>query len=375
MVDPRIRHLLGPAAVVLVLGCNGAPAEVPAAAAPPPKVPESFVRTVTPEYRLRSATLATTGRVQFDEETLVRVHAPLTGRVLEALARPGDAVEAGARLLVLESPDLAAAKSDYAKALAEGERAEAALALARDLLEVKAIAAKEVRAAEIEHQKAVAERARARLRLAMLGLTESQLHEIAAGSDLTGSIVIRAPRSGIVVERNAMPGQVVAYGQSDTPATLFVIADLDAMWVVADVYEPDVASVRPGQAIAVSRPCCPAERLPGRISYVADAVDSQTRTVKVRATVPNPGRMLKAEMFVKVSIETGATRALVVPQSAVHREGSRTFVLVETGKDRYQRRPVAVGGDADGVVEILEGVRAGERVVASGSILLLKTTP
>jgi cobalt-zinc-cadmium efflux system membrane fusion protein len=318
--------------------------------------------------------LETSGKVQFDEETLVRVQAPLTGRVLEVLARPGEVVETGQRLLVMESPDLATAKADYAKAVADVDRAAAALTLARDLLEVKAIAAKEVRAAETEHQKALAESSRARLRLSLLGLGEPQFEKVAAHSDMIGSMVVTAPRSGIVVERNAIPGQMVSYGQTDTPANLFVIADLSTVWVVADVYEPDVASVVAGQAITVTRPCCPTERIQGRISYVADSVDPQTRTVKVRAVVPNPGRMLKAEMFVKVSIATGANRALVLPQSAVHREGGQPFVVVETGPEAYQRRLIKVGTDVNGVVEILDGLKPSDRVVASGSILLLRST-
>src|SRR5207245_3547217 len=222
--------------------------EAGTAAAPTDLTP----KVVAPEYRTRLGVIETTGKVQFNEEALVRVQAPATGRVLEVFARPGDSVEPGHRLLVVDSADLGAAKSDYAKAVADAERAAAALQLARDLFEVKAIAQKEIRDAENEDRKAVAERDRAASRLRTLNVPESSFKEIAARLDASTRVVVTAGRSGVIVERNANPGQVVAFGQSDTPLNLFVIADLSTMWVLADVYEPDVPRVRLGQGVTVT---------------------------------------------------------------------------------------------------------------------------
>jgi len=341
--------------------------------AAPPSAPVAGVATVTPEYRTRTTVLETTGKVQFNEEGLVRVHAPVTGRVLEVFARPGDVVEPGARLFALDSADLGSAKSDYAKAVADAERAAAALKLARELFEVKAIAQKEIREADNDDKKAAAERERAASRLRTLGVVrDEQLADIARRADATTTMVVTASRSGVIVERNVSPGQVVAYGQSDTPINLFVIADLSTMWVVADVYEPDVPRVRLGQAVLVTPPCCPNERYEGRVVNIADAVDKETRTLKVRSMVPNRGRSLKAEMFVKVVIGTGSTQVLALPQGAVHREGGATFVLVEHGKDEYERRPVTLGPELDGSVEVREGVTPKDRVVSAGGILLKK---
>jgi cobalt-zinc-cadmium efflux system membrane fusion protein len=332
------------------------------------------VTTVSPEYRTRHNALETSGKVTFNEEALVRINATVTGRVLEVLAKPGDAVEPGYRLLVVDSSDLGLAKSDYAKAVADVERSEAALKLARELFEVRAIAAKEIRDAENEYRRTMAERERAAARLRTLGVHAEQFPDIAARKDNSTTLVITAPRSGVIVERNVTPGQVVSYGQSDTPASLFVIANLATMWVLADVYEPDIPSVAPGQAMVVRLPCCPTDRYEGQVAYVSDSVDSQSRTVKVRGAVPNRGRALKAEMFVKVSIATGSARALTVPQSAVHRENGTTFVLVATGKDAYERRPVTLGADIDGAVEVQRGLTPADRVVSQGSILLKKST-
>jgi len=357
-------------------GSPKSPATATKAAPEPqsPAAPRDTVTIITPEYRTRTQVLETTGKVQFNEERLVRVNAPITGRVSEVLARPGDIVEPGHRLVLLDSPDLGSARSDYAKAVADLERSEKALALVRELFQVKAIAHKELRESENDYRKAAAERERAASRLRTLGVPETQSREIAARADATTTIVVTAPRSGVIVERNVTPGQVVAYGQSDTPPNLFVIADLSTMWVIADVYEPDVPKVRLGQAVAVTLPCCPSERYEGRVTYISDSVDPQTRTVKVRAVLPNRGRMLKAEMFVKVTIVTGSARMLALPQSAIQRENNETFVLIAKGKDEYERRPVKLGTDLDGLVEVLDGVSQQDRVVTTGSILLKKTT-
>jgi cobalt-zinc-cadmium efflux system membrane fusion protein len=327
---------------------------------------------VSPHYVQRATTLETSGKAQFDEEALARVHAPGTGRVLEVLARPGETVEPGHRLLVIDSPDLGTAKSDYAKAVADVERADAALRLARELFEIKAAPQKDVREADNDYRKSVAERDRAAARLRTLGVGVDQLPAIASRADAGTQIVVVAPRAGVIVERNVSPGQVVAYGQSDTPVNLFVIADVSMMWVLADVYEPDVPRVRRGQRVAVTLPCCPDERFEGTVDYISDVVDKDTRTVKVRAVVPNRGRTLKAEMFVKVSIATGVGRVLTVPLTAIHREGTETYVLIERGKDDYARRPVQLGAEANGAAEVREGLTTQDRVVTTGSILLKK---
>lgn len=366
--------------VLLAAGCGDRRADLPtsaskASAAPPapPAATPPVVTTVHPDYRTRQTALETQGKVMFNEEAVVRINATVTGRVLEVLVRPGDTVEAGHRLLVIDSSDLGAAKADYAKAVADVERAEAALKLVRELFEVKAVAQKEIRDAENEARRTMAERERSASRLLTLGVRKDQFADIAARKDVATTVVITAPRGGVIVERNVTPGQVVAYGQSDTPASLFVIANLAVMWVVADVYEPDVAYVKPGQSMVVRLPCCPTAPFEGQISYISDSVDPQTRTVKVRGAVSNRQRTLKAEMFVKVSIATGTAQVLTIPQSAIHRENGTIYVLVETANHTYERRPVTLGSDFDGAVEVQRGVTPEDQVVSQGSILLKKT--
>jgi len=358
-----------------VVGCGSpaTPEARPQRAAEGPAASSVTPAVVSPEYRTRQRTIETTGKVQFNEESLVRVHAPATGRVVEVFARPGDVVEPGARLFVIDSADLGAAKADYAKAVADVERSAAAARLSRELYDAQAVAQKELREAENDARKAGAERERAASRLQTLGVSPQQFGDIAARADADTTIVVKASRGGVVVERNVAPGQVVAYGQSDTPVNLFVIADLSTMWVVADVYEPDVPKLRRDEPMVATLRCCPGERYGGRVSYISDAVDKETRTVKVRSIVANRGRTLKAEMFVNVAISTGTARVLTIPQSAVHREGSETYVLLAKAKDQLERRPVTLGDDLGDAVEVASGLGVDDRVVGTGSILLKGT--
>ncbi|HTY77959.1 MAG TPA: efflux RND transporter periplasmic adaptor subunit [Candidatus Bathyarchaeia archaeon] len=356
--------------IALAAGCSDSrSAQLPSA---PPGQSQAVdpVTVVQPEVRTRAIALETTGKVQFNEEQLVRVNAPMTGRVVEVLARPGDVIEPGHPLFVLDSSDLGQAKSDYAKAVSDLTRSDKALKLARDLLEMKAIPEKDVREAENDHDKAVAERDRAAARLRTLGIRPDQLKEVADRADANTIVTVRAPQSGVIVERNISPGQVVAYGQSDTPVSLFVIANLATMWVLADVYEPDVPKVRLGETVRVTLPCCPQERFVGKVTNIGASVDKDSRTLKVRSVVPNPGGVLKGEMFVKVAIDTGSSQALTLPQSAIHRTDGSTFVLLERGKGDYERRPVKIGSDFNGLTEILEGVTPQDRVVSTGGVLL-----
>jgi cobalt-zinc-cadmium efflux system membrane fusion protein len=357
-------------ATALAAGCGDSKSSQPAAAPAAPGAATNPVNIVQATYRTRKAVLETTAKVQFNEEQLVRVNAPMTGRVMEVLARPGEVVEPGHPLFVLDSPDLGQAKSDFAKAVSDLARSEKASKLTKELFEIKAIAEKDVRDAENDLNKAVAERDRAAARLRTLGIRTDQLKDIADRADASTTVTVRTPRGGVVVERNISPGQVVAYGQSDTPVSLFTIANLQSMWVLADIYEPDVPKVKLGQVVRVTLPCCPQDTYEGTVVNIGAAVDKESRTLKVRAVVPNRGGSLKAEMFVKAAIDTGSSQALTLPQSAIQRTEGQTFVLIEKSKGEYERHTVKTGAEFDGVTEILEGVTPQERVVSTGGVLL-----
>src|SRR5262249_15628222 len=156
----------------------------------------------------------------------------------------GDIVQPGRRLLVLDSPGLGAAKSDYLKALADAQRADKALRLARELYDAQGIAQKAIRGQEKDERKGLAERGRAGSRLRSVGIDDERYRESAERVDSGPRIDVVTPRGGVIVERNVSAGQVVAYGTSDTPLNLFVIADLSHVWILADVYEPDIPKIK-----------------------------------------------------------------------------------------------------------------------------------
>src|SRR5882724_10629634 len=188
----RMRALALLLATALAAGCGDAKSSSPGKSAAPPGAAVNPVTIVRPEYRTRTALLETTAKVQFNEEQLVRINAPVTGRVLEVLARPGEIVEPGHPLFVLDSPDLGQAKSDYAKSVSDVARSEKALKLAKELVEIKAIAAKDIREAENDYNKAMAERDRAAARLRTLGIRADQLKDIADRVDASSTVTVRA---------------------------------------------------------------------------------------------------------------------------------------------------------------------------------------
>jgi cobalt-zinc-cadmium efflux system membrane fusion protein len=145
--------------------------------------------------------------------------------------------------------------------------------------------------------------------------------------------------------------------------------------VIADVYEPDVPQLRRGQPMLATLRCCPGQHYDGTVSYISDAVDRETRTVKVRSVVSNRARTLKAEMFVSVREMSCAARKQSLPEEAIHRDGGATYVLLATGPDSQERRPVKLGAELGERVEVVAGVTPRDRVVTRGSIMLKGRTP
>lgn len=177
---------------------------------------------------------------------------------------------------------------------------------------------------------------------------------------------ITAPIGGRILERAANRGQVV------TPQdVLFTILDLSTVWVEARVYAKDARQVRAGQPVTIVASAFPDEKFTGKVSYMGDVIDEQTRTLVVRCEVANPRRKLKPGVFVKVSIGLGRRQgALSVPASAVQREGERTFVFVATGRSEFQEREVRLGTESGGYYEVLDGLKPGETVVTEGAFLV-----
>ena len=316
-----------------------------------------------------SLAIRTSGKAGFNQERLSYVSSPLVGRVVDIRARPGEHVEAGQVLAVIDSPDLGSASSEFIKARADLTLAQRGNELAQQLWAAKAMARKDVQKAEDEYVKAKTDLRRTRERLLSLGVPEQDLDRPLDALHVQSQCNLSAPISGTVVERNLTLGQMVG---GDPAQRLYVVADLTELWVTADVYEKDLPLVRTGEEVDVHAAAWPQEQFRGRIDYVGDTVDPNSRTVKVRLTVDNHRLLLKPEMFVTATVHTAArTRVLTVSLAAVHGEGSgQPYVFTAVDDGRFVRHAVVLGAKSNDQVVITSGLSVQDHVVTEGSILL-----
>jgi cobalt-zinc-cadmium efflux system membrane fusion protein len=339
----------------------------------PEAIERSGFVSVAVEMRPLGETLEVTGRIQLDEDETARVGSPAEGRVSQLFVALGDVVRAGDPLLDIHSHELISARSDYAKAetsvvAAEKKHlyAEMELARAERLFEAKALsererllAASELSSAEAELARARSELARAEHYLAHLGVDPG------AGSQ-AGDLTIRAPISGIVLDRAVTVGTVV------NPADhLVILSNLRTLWVVGEVPERLSSSVARGQDVTVEVAAYPGERFSARVFHVGERLDPELRTVVVRCRLENPDGKLRPEMYAKLFIEQGeALPVLLVPEAAVQRIDGETVVFVDLGEGRFERRRVSIGRTVNATSEIRDGLTEGERVVSEGSFLV-----
>lgn len=300
------------------------------------------------------------GRLAWDEAQTVRVFSPLAGRIQRLLAEPGKPVAAGGPLARIASPDFGQAQAEARGAQAAYAVADKALVRARELHEQGVVAAKDLQSAEADFVRAAAERDRTAARARLWG----------DGAVIDG-YELRAPIGGLVVERNANPGQEVRPDQNapGSPA-LFVISDPTRLWVQLDLPESAIARVVPGTSFKLLAPSLDGEPPVGRIDFVADALDPVSRTTRARGSVANPERRLKAEMFVQAEIEVAGRDMVHVPATAVILLGKSQHVFLDEGNGRFVRRRITAREGDGGVMDVADGLAAGERVVVDGALLL-----
>jgi cobalt-zinc-cadmium efflux system membrane fusion protein len=277
-------------------------------------------------------------------------------------------VSAGQILLRIESAEIGAAYSDYAKADSDLNFATRNYEVAKELYETKALSKKDLVQAENDFLKFQAEYRRARERLLALRVPASELDKPRVQQRMSSRFDLKSPIAGTVVERNVTVGQMVG---TDPAQMLYTIADLSVLQVVAEVYEKDLRRVSKGAPALVTVEAYPDESFPATVVYIGDMVDPTTRTIKIRCNVQNHDLRLKPEMFARVKLRTGSeTATLVVPKEAVIELGGQTFVYVQSAEATYVRKSVETGTVSGNAVQILEGLQAGDRVVVKGALLL-----
>lgn len=299
------------------------------------------------EEKTLTKTIRAVGRITFDETLLHQIHPKFEGYVEKLFVDyTGRPVHRGEPLLSIYSPELLATQEEYLLAL----RARKDLGgsgnpeLARggsDLLES------------------------ARQRLLLWDIRPADIERLERTGKPERAMTLYSPVDGFVMTKNAVAGARVM-----PQDTLFEIASLARVWVLADVYESEAPYVRVGQAARVSLSYVPGRTWTGRVGFVAPTVDEKTRTLKVRVELSNPDQVLKPEMFADVSLERPLGRVVAVPEAAVLTTGTRSLVFVSKGEGRFQPREVKIGARTDGLYEVREGLSAGEEVVTQANFLI-----
>ena len=299
-------------------------------------------------------------RVAYDENFTARVSSPIAGRVTRILVQPGDRVGAGQLLAVLDAPDFAAAVADVSKSAADLQLKQKAYARANELFQAEVIARKDFENAESDLHQSEAENSRAKLRLRNLdyGLNRSG----------AGGYELRAPIAGVVAERSINPGVEV---RPDLPNPLFVVTDPTHLWVIVDLPERNLGAVQVKQEVVVEVDAYPEERFPAKISSIGEVLDPLTRRIQVRCELSNPKRLLKPEMYARVTPLAGKQNPLPrISNSALITEGLYSFVFVEKEPGVFERRRVELGLKGRSVSYVKSGIVAGDRVVTGGALLL-----
>lgn len=324
----------------------------------------SHVQVVTIEpVNLRRA-LRLTGAVAYNAFRTTPVITQVGGPVSRILVVPGEQVRPGQPMLEVASPDYSQLLDTYLKARDTFRVADKNYARAQDLYQHNAIAERDLLQAESDRNQAQADLNASEQAMKILGIKSP---EALAQSPASAEIPLLAPIAGEVVERLVAPGQVLQAGQTQA----FTISDMSTVWVLANIYQNDLASVHAGDSAVVRTDAYPGS-FQGKISYVSAALDPNTRTLQARIVVENPGEKLKKDMYCTATVTAGVERNVIaVPDSAVLRDGeNQPFVYVATGVNQFGRRSVSIGESQSGMTRILSGLSAGEKVAGDGSLFL-----
>lgn len=297
-------------------------------------------------------------RIAYNENVTARVSSPVAGRVVSITSQAGDTVKAGAVLVTIDSPDLAAAVSDVQKARADEARKKAAYDRSRDLLEGGVAARKDVESAAADYEQAQSESRRAALRL----------RNIAPGGAEDGRFALRSPVTGVVADRRVNPGMEV---RPDLPDPLFVVSDTSRLWVLVDLPERQLGKVQPGKPVSVQVDAYPDERFQARIEKIGEFLDPATRRIQVRCVVENRAHRLKPEMYARVTLLSDAERTAVrIPNTAIVTQGLYSYAFVQKEPGLFERRRITLSVQDRDYSYVAEGLASGERVVTSGALLL-----
>ena len=309
--------------------------------------------------------LRVAGQIDFDEQALTRIGASVTGRVTQINAQLGQEVKKGDTLALINSSELSSSQLAYLKARSEKEFHRRTVERAKTLFQADVISAAELQRRESEYEVASAQTRAAQDQLRVLGVNLKALEDLAKTGAIDSVASVMATIKGVVVERKVTTGQVVQ------PAdVLFTVADLSRVWAVAQVPEQQVAQVKVGQSVRIDVPALQNEPLLGRLIFVGQTVNPDSRTVLVRTELDNKDGRLKPSMLASMLIESTPKKQLVVPLSAVVREQDTDYVFVQEKPGAFRLKPVRLSTEQNGQRVVIEGLSQGMKIVSDGAFHL-----
>lgn len=310
-------------------------------------------------------TLRVAGRIDFDEQRLARIGATITGRVTEIDALLGQEVKKGEVLARLNSSELSTQQLAYLRARAQLELNRRNAERARSLFDADVIGAAELQRRQSEFQISVAETRAASDQLQLLGVSPASIDRLGKQGAVNSVTPVLSTLNGHVVERKLAQGQVVQPADA-----LFVVADLSRLWAVAQVPEQQVNQVKVGQSVNIEVPALGNEKLWGKLIYVGQTINPETRTVLVRTELDNRDGRLKPAMLASMLIEAKAVERLVVPASAVVRENDEDHVFIAESESVFRLMKVKLGPEQGGQRVVFSGLKGEEKVVVNGAFHL-----
>ena len=331
-----------------------------------PKEQLAHLQIVPAEKGPLPRTLRLAGAVAYNAFETTPVFAAIGGPVHEILVAPGQFVHAGEPLLTVTSPDYSAARSAYIKAREASTLSDKLFARAQDLFAHGAISEADLQQAETVHNQAHADLESSADALHALGVKDPE-SLIKNATKPTSESPVLAPVTGEIVERLVGPGQLLQTGVTQC----FTISNTNSVWVLVNVYQSDLPFVHVGDAVEINTDSYP-ELFHGKISYLAPALDPNTRTLQARIVTENPGKKLKKDMYVTATVKAGSVAdAITVPDAAILRDTENApFVYVQSGSNRFARRLVTLGQSIKGRTQITSGLKESEQVVGDGSLFL-----
>jgi cobalt-zinc-cadmium efflux system membrane fusion protein len=327
------------------------------------------VKVATVEEREFPAEKAAVGSIDFNENLEVQVFTPYQGRIIALFAEVGDDVKKGQTLFTIDSPDLLQAESTLIAAAGVLELTTRNLARLKELYATQAVSQRDLEQAASDQQTAEGNLRAARDAVRIFGKTDSDIDHIVAQRMADPTLVVPSPISGRITARNAAPGLFVQPGNAPAP---YAVADIDTMWMLANVAEADSPAFRVGQQVQVKIGAFPGRVFDGKVTTIGATVDPNTRRVLVRSEINDPQHELRSGMFANFVIRVGEpVRSPGIPIDGVVREGDGTqTVWVTADRRRFSKRTVKIGLERDGYRQILDGVHAGELAATEGAIFL-----